>query len=136
MPDFLTLTHAVHTGGVPVVVPIREGGAEDMEPLRAGEKVRQYDNSLRSSETPNDTKRVGRFTTPPLDVAEFEALHALLDTGAVFTVSGGWLAAHPGGGVNGAQFTPTLTGVEHVAHKDASAQHVVTFTLEQSLAYA
>lgn len=136
MPDFLTLTHAVLTGGVPVVVPIREGAAEELEPLRSGEQVRQYDNSLRSSENPNDTKRVARFSTAPLDVAEFEPLYALLDTGAVLTVGGGWLAAHPGGGVNGAKFTPTVTGVEHIAHKDASAQHVIAFTLEQSLAYA
>lgn len=107
-----------------LTVEITEDGAEEGEPIREGERVRAFDNSLLSTES-TTVKRAWTFTTRPLTFVEHEALRAIVDAGGLVACGGDALGGAVACGVRVTRSTFRRT-------KGGGFTRVVTLALEEA----
>jgi hypothetical protein len=108
-------------------VNVRAGSGSFSAPEEAGEAVRMYDNSLRTSVNPARRKRVGNFVTAEYTQAERDALVAIIGSTADIVV-GGFAVSRTGG---------TMTAIaqlgeeQHVADGDDDVLYSIAFSLHE-----
>lgn len=106
-----------------VEIPCQRGGL--LEPSRYGERVRMYNNRLRSTEEPDFRTRRWQFATGPLDGAEWLAIAPVLRSTAVLAGTGMALTR----GETAIAVLCVLGEVTHLPKGDTDIRYEAVFTL-------